>query len=64
LSELAEWAASTLSAEALLEGRLRFEDENLDEASTSFLHQLKVSTALNSTSSVVNGMAREIDSVA
>jgi hypothetical protein len=52
-SESVDWAASTLSAEAILEGHLPFEDENLDDASTSFLHQLKVSTALNSISSVV-----------
>jgi hypothetical protein len=41
-SESVDWAASTLSAEAILEGHLPFEDENLDDASTSFLHQLKV----------------------
>jgi hypothetical protein len=52
-SKSVDWVASTLSAEAILEGHLPFDDENLDEASTSFLHQLKVSTALNSISSAV-----------
>jgi hypothetical protein len=33
-SESVDWAASTLSAEAILELPLQFEDENLDEAST------------------------------
>jgi hypothetical protein len=52
-SESVDWAASTLYAEAVLEGHLPFENENLDDASTAFLHQVKVSTALNSISSVV-----------
>jgi hypothetical protein len=56
-SESVNWAAFTLSAEAILEGHLPFEDEKLDDASTSFPHQLKVTTALNSISSV--GTAKE-----
>jgi hypothetical protein len=48
-----DWTTSTTAADDLLQGTLPFADKELDEASTLFLHQFRVSTALNSVSSEV-----------
>jgi hypothetical protein len=45
-----DWTASTTAADDPLQGTLPFADEELDEASTLFLHQFRVLTALISVS--------------
>jgi hypothetical protein len=52
-TDAVDWAASTTSADAILEGALPFADDKIDETSTLFLHQFRLSTALNSISSAV-----------
>jgi hypothetical protein len=48
-----DWTASTPEADDILLGTLPFAEEAVDETSTHFLHQFKVSTALNSVSSAI-----------
>jgi hypothetical protein len=52
-SSAVDWTASTPEADDILLGTLPFAEEALDETSTHFLHQFKVSTALNSVSSAI-----------
>jgi hypothetical protein len=48
-----DWTASKTAADDFLQGTLPFADEELDETANLFLHQFRVSTALNSVSSEV-----------
>ena len=52
-SDAVDWIASTPAADEILEGTLPFADDDLDETTTLFLHQFRLSTALNSISSAV-----------
>jgi hypothetical protein len=48
-----DWTASTPEADEILEGTLPLAEDDLNETSTLFLHQFRLSTALNSISSTV-----------